>query len=193
MLNVVLFGPPGAGKGTQAQFVIENYGLVHLSTGDILRGEVQAGTDLGKKAEQIMNAGQLVSDEIVIGMISNKIDANPTAKGFIFDGFPRTVAQAEALDAMLSEKNTSITCTVSLEVDQAELTRRLLNRALEQGRKDDTEEVIKARVNAYLENTLPVAGYYDKQGKLRKVHGLGTIAEIAGEIREVLEAEKAGA
>jgi adenylate kinase len=190
MLNVVLFGPPGAGKGTQAQFIIENYQLVHLSTGDILRGEVKAGTELGKKAAEIMNAGELVSDEIVIGMISNKIDANLNSPGFIFDGFPRTVAQAEALDRMLAAKNTAITCTVSLEVKEEELTRRLLGRALEQGRKDDTEEVIRNRVANYFESTLPVAGFYEAQGKLHAIDGLGTVPEIAGRISEVLEKMK---
>lgn len=190
MLNVVLFGPPGAGKGTQAQFIIENYQLVHLSTGDILRGEVKAGTELGKKAAEIMNAGELVSDEIVIGMISNKIDANLNGPGFIFDGFPRTVAQAEALDRMLTAKNTAITCTVSLEVKEEELTRRLLGRALEQGRKDDTEEVIRNRVANYFESTLPVAGFYEAQGKLYAIDGLGTVPEIAARISEVLEEMK---
>jgi adenylate kinase len=193
MLNVVLFGPPGAGKGTQAEFIIEKYGLLHFSTGDILRGEVKAGTELGKKAEQIMNAGQLVSDEIVIGMIKNKIAANMDANGFLFDGFPRTVEQAAALDEMLAEKQTAITCTLSLEVPEEELTRRLLQRAIEQGRKDDTEEVIKARVVEYNQKTLPVADFYGKNGKLHGVEGLGEVSEVAGRIAEVLEKMKAKA
>lgn len=190
MLNVVLFGPPGAGKGTQAEFIIQKYGLLHFSTGDILRGEVKAGTELGKKAEQIMNAGQLVSDEIVIGMIKNKIAANMDANGFLFDGFPRTVEQAQALDNMLADHHSSITCTLSLEVEEGELTRRLLQRAIEQNRKDDTEAVIKARVVEYRQKTLPVAGFYAEQDKLHSVEGLGEVSEVADRIAQVLEKMK---
>src|SRR5690242_2759715 len=137
MLNLVLFGPPGAGKGTQSQKLIEKYQLVHLSTGDILRNEIANGTGLGLEAKKLMDQGVLVPDEVVIGMISNKLDANKDAKGFIFDGFPRTVAQAEALDELLESKSTSITGMIALDVDDEELQTRLLLRGKDSGRPDD--------------------------------------------------------
>jgi adenylate kinase len=179
MLNIVLFGPPGAGKGTQSDLIIKKYQLVHLSTGDILRSEVKEGTSLGMEAKKLMDAGILVSDEIVIGMISSKLDANKEAKGFIFDGFPRTTAQAEALDKLLEGKNTSIAMMLALEVDDEELTKRLLKRGMESGRADDANEsIIKNRINEYNNKTAPLKDYYSKQGKFFSIKGVGTIEEI---------------
>src|SRR6185312_7891655 len=137
MLNLVLFGPPGAGKGTQSQKLIEKYGLIHLSTGDLLRNEISQGTELGLEAKKLMDAGILVPDAVVIGMISNKLDANPHAKGFIFDGFPRTTAQAVALDDLLQRKGSGISAMIALEVPERELIERLLKRGMESGRADD--------------------------------------------------------
>lgn len=179
MLNIVLFGPPGAGKGTQSQNLINKYGLVHLSTGDLLRTEIARGTELGVKAKEIMDRGILVSDDIVIGMIENKLDANPSANGFIFDGFPRTKAQAEALDDLLQKKGTAISCMLALEVDETELTRRLLERGKESGRADDRDEAtIKNRINEYNNKTLPLKEYYSAEGKFHSIHGIGSVNDI---------------
>jgi adenylate kinase len=179
MLNIVLFGPPGAGKGTQAKKLIDKYGLVHLSTGDLLRAEITNGTPLGLKAKNIMDRGDLVSDEIVIGMIENKLNANPKANGFIFDGFPRTTAQAQALDELLKNKNTSITMMIALEVDTVELTRRLLVRGHESGRADDqNEEIINNRIKEYNNKTAPLKTYYNAQRKFHQVYGIGSIEQI---------------
>lgn len=183
MLNLVLFGPPGAGKGTQSENLINKYNLVHLSTGDILRSEIARGTDLGRKAKDIMDKGELVSDDIVIGMIDSKLDANPNAKGFIFDGFPRTAAQAIALDDLLQKKGTGISAMIALEVDDEELTKRLLKRGLESGRPDDANEtVIRRRIAEYNNKTLPLKNYYNEQGKFHSIHGIGSIDEIFKEI-----------
>jgi adenylate kinase len=179
MLNIVLFGPPGAGKGTQSDLIIKKYQLVHLSTGDILRSEVKEGTALGMEAKKLMDAGDLVPDEIVIGMISSKLDSNHNAKGFIFDGFPRTAAQADALDKLLVGKNTSIAMMLALEVDNDELTKRLLLRGKESGRPDDANEsIIKNRIQEYNNKTAPLKDYYSKQGKFHSIKGVGTIEEI---------------
>ena len=145
MLNIVLFGPPGAGKGTQSEKLINAYQLVHLSTGDILRGEVAAKTQLGLEAKKLMDQGLLVPDEVVVGMIESKIDSNAGANGFIFDGFPRTTAQADSLDKMLERKGTAISMMLALEVEDSELIKRLLNRGLESGRADDQNESIIAK------------------------------------------------
>ncbi|MDO1447569.1 adenylate kinase [Rhodocytophaga aerolata] len=179
MLNIVLFGPPGAGKGTQSQKLIEKYQLVHLSTGDLLRGEINAGTTLGLKAKELMDKGILVPDEVVVGMIENKIKENSMAKGFIFDGFPRTVTQAQALDYMLSQNNTAITCMIALEVEDEELFKRVLLRGQTSGRPDDQNEtLVRKRITEYNEKTLPVADYYRKQNKYLSVYGIGEIDEI---------------
>jgi adenylate kinase len=179
MLNLVLFGPPGAGKGTQSQKLIEKYGLIHLSTGDILRNEISQGTTLGLEAKKLMDEGVLVPDEVVIGMISNKLDANPEAEGFIFDGFPRTVAQATALDALLEGKNTSIAGMIALVVDDAELENRLLLRGKDSGRPDDANpEIIRKRINEYNNKTTPVAEFYKAQGKFTSINGIGSVEEI---------------
>lgn len=179
MLNIVLFGPPGAGKGTQSQNLINKYGLIHLSTGDLLRNEISQNSELGLKAREIMDRGELVSDEIVIGMIEKKVDSNPSARGFIFDGFPRTKAQAEALDDLLQKKGTAISCMIALEVDDAELTRRLLDRGKDSGRADDQNEgVIRNRINEYNNKTLPLKEYYSEQGKFHSISGIGSISDI---------------
>jgi adenylate kinase len=184
MLNLVLFGPPGSGKGTQSEKLINKYGLVHFSTGDILRNEIKNGTELGKQAEEIMKRGELVSDSIVIGMMKNKIAANQDAKGYIFDGFPRTVAQAEALDALLNAFGTRISGMILLEVPREELITRLLKRGQETGRADDTLETIGNRINVYECQTMPVAEYYESQGKYYPIKGLGSIEEIFEKIEE---------
>ena len=179
MLNLVLFGPPGAGKGTQSQNIIEKFGLIHLSTGDLLRSEIGDKTPLGLEAKKFMDQGQLVPDEVVIGMISSKLDANPDTRGFIFDGFPRTTAQAEALDKLLALKKTSISTVLSLEVPEDALIKRLLNRGLTSGRSDDaSEDVVKARIVEYHSKTAPVADHYAKFGKFKKVKGDGTEEEV---------------
>jgi adenylate kinase len=179
MLNIVLFGPPGAGKGTQAKKLIDSYHLIHLSTGDLLRAEIANGTSLGIQAKSIMDRGDLVSDEIVIGMIENKLNHNPDAKGFIFDGFPRTTAQAQALDELLEKKNSSINMMIALEVDNVELTRRLLVRGHESGRADDqNEDIIKNRIAEYNNKTAPLKNYYSNKGKFHSVYGIGTVEQI---------------
>lgn len=192
MLNIVLFGPPGAGKGTQSQKLIEKYNLVHLSTGDILRGEIAAGTALGLEAKKLMDAGMLVPDEVVIAMISTRLDQNAHAKGFIFDGFPRTAAQAEALDKLLTEKGTEIGNMIALEVDDEELTKRLLLRGKDSGRPDDqNEDVIRKRIEEYNSKTAPLKDYYSNQNKFESVHGIGSIDEIFTALSEVMDAKKA--
>jgi len=179
MLNLVLFGPPGAGKGTQSEKLIEKYNLVHLSTGDILRSELKAETKLGLEAKRYMEKGELVPDSVVIGMIEGKIDSSLDAKGFIFDGFPRTTAQAEALDTLLSSRNIPISAMLALEVEHDELVSRLLNRGKDSGRADDQDaSVIENRINVYHKETSPVIDFYDKQGKYRAVPGMGSIDEI---------------
>jgi adenylate kinase len=189
MLNLVLFGPPGAGKGTQSQKLIEKYGLIHLSTGDLLRNEIAQGTALGVEAKKLMDQGVLVPDEVVIGMISNKLDANRDAKGFIFDGFPRTVAQAEALDALLQSKASSISGMIALEVNDEELEQRLLLRGKDSGRPDDANpEVIRKRIKEYNTKTAPVAEFYKKQNKFTSINGIGSINEIFDSICAVVGA-----
>lgn len=187
MFNLVLFGPPGSGKGTQSENIISKFGLLHVSTGDLLRAEKKAETPLGLEAKRFMDNGELVPDEVVIGMISSKIDANPDAKGFIFDGFPRTVAQAEALDNLLSFKNNPINLVVSLQVKEEELIKRLLERGKESGRVDDNEEVITKRIKVYHQETSPVAEFYKEQEKLVTVEGIGSITDIFDAISSKIE------
>jgi adenylate kinase len=188
MLNLVLFGPPGAGKGTQSQKLIDQYQLVHLSTGDLLRSEIAAGTDLGLKAKTLMDAGILVPDEVVIGMIDNKLEQNKSARGFIFDGFPRTIPQAEALDTLLKSRGTAISGMVALEVEEKELIARLLLRGQSSGRPDDqNESLIAQRVTEYQTKTAPVAGFYQGQGKYHAVDGIGSIDEIFSAICRLVD------
>lgn len=179
MFNLILFGPPGSGKGTQSEKLVQKYGLIHLSTGNLLRSEIAAKTPLGLEAKNFMDKGQLVPDEVVIGMIDSCLDQHPDAKGFLFDGFPRTEAQAEALDKLLSLKKTSISKVIALDVLEEELIQRLLKRGETSGRSDDiNESVIKSRFLVYKTETEPVAEYYNKQGKLDVVKGIGTVDEI---------------
>jgi adenylate kinase len=183
MFNIILFGPPGSGKGTQSTNLVEKYGLIHLSTGDLLRKEMKEGTPLGMEAKSLIEQGSLVPDAVVVGMIANAVDNNPEAVGFLFDGFPRTVAQAEALDRLLSEKNTSIATVLFLEVNQQELIERLIGRAKTSGRLDDADpEIQKRRQDVYRNETLPVAGYYQNFGKVERVDGEGTVEEIFGRL-----------
>ncbi|MCS6822603.1 MAG: adenylate kinase [Microscillaceae bacterium] len=187
MLNILLFGPPGAGKGTQSKKLVEKYHLIHLSTGDLLRAEVMANTPLGRQANDIMRKGLLVPDEIVIGMIENKVNANHGAKGFVFDGFPRTIAQAQALDNLLKKLNMSVSKMIALEVEEKELIRRVLQRGKELGRFDDQNEMlVRSRIKIYQSETLPVAEHYKKQGKFVAVYGIGTIEEIFAKICQAI-------
>ena len=179
MLNLILFGPPGSGKGTQAENLIEKYGILHISTGDLFRYETGNNTPLGIKAKEYMAKGELVPDEVTIGMLKNKVDANPDVSGIIFDGFPRTIPQAEALDAFLQEKNTEVTALVALDVPDEELVKRLLNRGKSSGRADDNdEEIIRNRISIYKSETAQVFDYYAQNGKSKLIPGVGTIEEI---------------
>ena len=188
MLNLVLFGPPGAGKGTQSQKLIEKYQLVHLSTGDILRYEISEGTQLGLEAKKLMDQGILVPDEVVIGMIDTRIDANRNAKGFIFDGFPRTNAQASALDAFLQEEGTEISVMLALDVEENELKERLRKRAEISGRADDADPVvIQNRINVYRSETEPVKAFYQAQNKFVSINGIGEIDEITERLFKAID------
>ena len=179
MFNIILFGPPGSGKGTQSEKLIEKYGLKHLSTGDLLRSEIARQTPLGLEAKNLMDKGQLVPDEVVIGMISSALEANPDSKGFLFDGFPRTTAQSEALDKLLKLKQTEIGVLLAMEVSEEELVKRLLNRGLTSGRSDDNNEtVIRARIVEYKDKTTVVANYYSQFDKVVTIKGEGTVEEI---------------
>lgn len=179
MFNIILFGPPGSGKGTQSEKLIAKYNFKHLSTGDILRGEIAAATPLGLEAKKLMDAGQLVPDEVVVGMISSALDANPQVYGFLFDGFPRTVAQAEALNKLLKLKGTEIGAVLALDVSEEELVKRLLNRGLTSGRSDDNDEgVIRNRIVEYKNKTSIVADFYQQFDKVSHVKGEGTLEEI---------------
>ncbi|MBC7867221.1 MAG: adenylate kinase [Gloeobacteraceae cyanobacterium ES-bin-316] len=179
MFNLILFGPPGSGKGTQSEKLIVRYGLKHLSTGDLLRSEIKRQTALGLAAKSFMDKGQLVPDEVVIGMISSALDENPGAKGFLFDGFPRTSAQAQALDKLLELKKTEIGVMLALNVSQDELVKRLVKRGETSGRSDDSnEQVIKSRITVYHKETAAVADYYKEFDKVVMIEGEGTIEEI---------------
>ena len=181
MLNIVLFGPPGAGKGTQSAKIIDQFHLTHISTGDLFRKHLSEGTELGQLAQKYMDEGNLVPDEVVIGMVDDKITNTPDTKGFIFDGFPRTVNQAEALDQLLEKKGEKINGMFMLEVPNDELVTRLKERGKTSGRVDDQDEgKIQNRLKVYSDETLPVAGYYEQQQKLSKVNGVGEIDEIFG-------------
>lgn len=179
MFNLILFGPPGSGKGTQSEKLIAKYGLKHLSTGDLLRHEINNQTPLGKEAQNFMDKGQLVPDEVVIGMISSALDENPDAIGFLFDGFPRTPAQAQALDNLLELKEAPIAAMLALEVSEEELVKRLLKRGETSGRSDDNNEsVIRARIVEYHNKTAVVADYYRQFDKVVMIKGEGTVEDI---------------
>lgn len=185
-LNLVLFGPPAAGKGTQAKRLVSERGLIQLSTGDMLRAARAAGTELGKQVAGIMDRGDLVTDEIVIALIEEQLDANKGAAGFIFDGFPRTVAQAEALDQALSTRNMAVDSVIRLKVDDAALVARIENRFKEEGRKDDNPKAFKVRLKNYNKQTAPLLPYYSAQGKLTEVNGMADIETVASSIAQVL-------
>ena len=191
MFNLVLFGPPGSGKGTQSSKIIETFHLSHISTGDILRVEVAKESPLGIEAKKFMDQGMLVPDEVVIGMISSKLDENPDAAGFIFDGFLRTVAQAQALDNLLDFKNSPINLVLSLIVSEAELKSRLISRGESSGRSDDNEEIILKRIHEYHAKTSPVADYYKSKDKLVEVKGEGSVDEIFNALSQEIDNAKA--
>ena len=190
MFNLILFGPPGSGKGTQSEKIVEKFGLIHLSTGNLLRQEIKDKTPLGMEAKNFMDKGQLVPDEVVIGMIGSCVDKHSEAKGFLFDGFPRTIAQAEALDNLLALKKTSITKVIALDVIEEELVKRLVKRGETSGRSDDTDEqIIRKRFLVYKNETEPVADYYKQLGKFEAIKGIGTVEEIFDALTTLIETE----
>lgn len=188
MINLVLFGKPGAGKGTQAEFLKSHYQLVHISTGDVFRYNIKNATDLGKLAQSYMDKGDLVPDEVTINMLEAEVEKNPQAKGFIFDGFPRTQAQAQSLDAFLSRKGMSISATVALEADDDELVTRLLKRGETSGRPDDQdEEKIRNRFEEYNQKTAPLRAFYTEQNKFHSINGIGSIEEITQRLMTAID------
>ena len=189
MLNIVLFGPPGAGKGTQSERLIQKYGLIHLSTGDIFRANIKGETELGKLAKSYMDQGSLVPDEVTINMLRTEVLKHPDANGFIFDGFPRTNAQAQALDTFLATLNSAISIMLALEVEEAELRTRLLLRGQNSGRPDDVNpEVIQKRIDVYNNETKPVKDFYQKQNKFVSIDGIGEIDEISNRLYTAIDA-----
>ncbi len=188
MLNLVLFGPPGAGKGTQSDKIISRYGLTHFSTGDLFRKHLQGGTELGKLAQKYMDDGNLVPDQVVIDMVDDKIKDTGEAKGFIFDGFPRTVNQAEALDQLMTKNNTPITAMICLDVPDQELKNRIMERGKTSGRADDQDmSKVQNRIDVYKAETLPVAQFYQNQNKYFEIAGVGGIDAIFNSIAEVID------
>lgn len=188
MTNLVLFGPPGAGKGTQANVLKDKYNLIHISTGDVFRYNIKNETDLGRNAKSFMDKGQLVPDDVTIKMLDAEVDKNPGVKGFIFDGFPRTVAQAEALSNLLAEKNTEVSAMIALEVDDEVLVKRLLERGKTSGRPDDAnEEIVRNRIRVYYEETAILKQYYLKQDKYFGVDGFGSVDDITQRISKVID------
>lgn len=182
MLNIILFGPPGAGKGTQSEKLIEKYGLCHISTGDLFRWHTKNDTDLGKKVKEIMNSGELVSDDITIAMLREEVEKNPDAGGYLFDGFPRTVDQAKALDKLMISMDTAIHAVVELKVTEEEVRNRIAKRKELEGRADDASDKLDKRISEYYGKTVHVLPFYDEQDRLTSVNGIGGIEEIAGEI-----------
>lgn len=188
MLNLILLGPPGSGKGTQAKLLVEKYALVHMSTGDMLRAEIKAGSPLGKQVEAIINAGSLVSDEIVFALIENRVNANPQAKGFIYDGFPRTTAQARLLDEFLAQKGQAVSLMLALDVADSEVEKRMQKRALIEHRQDEANvETIRHRIATYHNQTEPLLAYYTQQGKCTRIDGAGTIEEVQAAAGKILD------
>ena len=188
MINLILFGPPGSGKGTQAAKLVEKYGLVHISTGDLFRYEMGNNTPLGLEAKSYINKGELVPDSVTIGMLKNKVDNSPEAEGFIFDGFPRTIPQAEALNQLLANMDTSVKALIALDVDDDEIVQRLLERGKTSGRKDDAnEEVIRNRIDVYKKETSPVYDFYAQTDKSIKINGLGSIDDIFGRLCDTID------
>ncbi len=190
MINLVLFGPPGAGKGTQSEKLIQKYGFIHISTGDLFRWHAKHDTALGKQVKEIMNSGLLVPDEITISMLKEELDKNPQARGFLFDGFPRTVAQAEALDKFMKANNSAIHHVIALDVTEAELRGRIAKRRTAESRPDDEEEKLNKRIIEYFSKTIHVLPYYQKQGRLNTIYGIGSIDEIFRNICAILDNHK---
>lgn len=188
-MNIILFGPPGAGKGTQAEILVRDRGMVQLSTGDMLRAAIAAGSELGLKAKAIMDAGELVSDDIMIGMIAERMEEDDCASGVILDGFPRTVAQAQALDTMFADKGISLDSVIEIAVEETALFARIEKRAAETGgaRSDDNADVLKARLKVYHENTAPVLPYYKDKGQLVSIDGMQTVEEVSSQIASCLD------
>ena len=187
MFNIIIFGAPGSGKGTQGQILTDRYQLTHISTGEVLREKIRKQTPLGKLADEYISKGQLVPDNVVIDILTKFFADNPTSNGYIFDGFPRTLRQGEAMDEMLAEKNESINVVLWLDVDDDELVERLVNRGKEMGRNDDNLETIKSRLKVYYQKTAPLKEFYSKQGKLIKINGMGTVEEIFSRIEKVVD------
>lgn len=187
MLNIVISGAPGSGKGTQSDIIVKHYDLTHISTGDMLRAEIKAGTPNGKAAESLIAEGKLVPDEMMIAMLRDVVEKNTDTKGFIFDGFPRTVAQAEALDKMLSEKGTKISCMLCMEVEHDLLIERLLNRGKTSGRADDNLETIQKRLDVYNTQTLPVIEYYKQTGRYQSATNNGTVDECFAQVKAIID------
>ena len=186
-MRLILFGPPGAGKGTQANKISEGYVAAHISTGDMLRAAVKNGTELGTLAKSFMDKGELVPDDVIIGIIKDRIKEDDAKQGFMLDGFPRTIAQAEALSGMLESESETIDTVVSIEVKDEEIIERILERAKIEGREDDTEDVVRNRLNVYRNQTEPLKSYYQDAGVLAEVDGMGTIDEVFGRIKAVLD------
>lgn len=187
MINIILFGPPGAGKGTQSEKLIKKYGFVHISTGDLFRAHVKNETPLGKRVKEIMNSGMLVPDEVTIAMLKEELDKNPGASGFLFDGFPRTVPQAQALDAFMKENNTAIHHVIALDVTEQEVRDRIAKRKLIEKRADDEEDKLNKRITEYFSKTIHVLPFYNEQGRLSTVHGIGDIDTIFANICKVID------
>lgn len=190
MLNIVIFGAPGSGKGTQSERIVEKYGLNHISTGDVLRAEIKNGTELGKTAKGYIDQGQLIPDELMIDILASVFDSFKESKGVIFDGFPRTIAQAEALKKMLSDRKQAVSIMLNLEVPEDELMTRLIKRGKESGRADDNEETIKKRLVVYHSQTAPLIDWYKKEGLHHHINGLGTMEGIFGDICKEIETVK---
>jgi len=187
MLNIIIFGAPGSGKGTQSSLIVEKYGLHHISTGDILREEIENQTELGIIADKYISMGQLVPDELIINMLAETLDKVQNFRGYIFDGFPRTLQQGEALDKLLKEKETSILAALNLEVEEDVLIERILKRGKQSGRKDDNIETVQARLKVYHDQTEPLKGYYKKQGKNISIKGIGGVEDVFERICESLD------
>ena len=186
MLNVVIFGAPGSGKGTQSEMIVEKFGLDHISTGDVLRAEIKAQTEIGKLADSYISKGNLVPDEVIVKILGQVIDGKADCKGIIFDGFPRTIAQAEALKEMLKKRTTDVTVMLDLKVDDEELITRLLERGKRSGRSDDNLETIKSRLEVYENYTAPLINHYKAEGKHVEIHGTGSIEEIFSRIEKAI-------
>ena len=187
MLNIVIFGAPGSGKGTQSERIVEKFGLNHISTGDVLRAEIKNGTELGKTAKGYIDQGQLIPDALMIDILASVFDSFKDSKGVIFDGFPRTIAQAEALKQMLKDRNQEVSIMLDLEVPEDELMTRLIKRGQESGRADDNEETIKNRLKVFESQSKPVLEYYNGKAKIIKIESVGTPEEVYARIKKELE------